>query len=202
MKPEIFETDDALHKALKKLSILWNSRAAVNKDLPNYWGLNFNPEKKDFNASLLPFRNHPAWLEAPEDLRDKCLSYAWGIYNLKTICIECDVVTPACEDIIKSPPQSANRALLQDVMSQALLDEALHPHVHHGMQLHLRDAKALPIGIHRIQLGSLARWRIGSVRCRVGTSAREICHCMRKRDFDYRLSQNNGRGQYYPGHLP
>ena len=36
------------------------------------------------------------------------------------------MVVPACEDIIKTPPPSQNRALLQDVMSQALLDEALH----------------------------------------------------------------------------
>lgn len=126
MTPNVSETDNAVRDALKKLSILWKSRAAVNKDLPDYWGLAFNPERKDFSTSLLPFRHQPAWIEAPEDLRDKCLSYAWGIYNLKTIYIECNVVTPACEDIIKAPPPSSNRALLQDVMSQALLDEALH----------------------------------------------------------------------------
>lgn len=120
------ETDDAIRDVLRKLSILWKSRAAVNKDLPDYFGPAFAHEKKDFSTSLLPFRHHQAWLEAPEHLRDKCLSYAWGIYNLKTIYIECNVVTPACEDIIKAPPQSTHKALLQDVMSQALLDEALH----------------------------------------------------------------------------
>jgi hypothetical protein len=77
--------------------------------------------------SLLPFRDHEAWLDAPEELKSLCLSYAWGIYNLKTVYIECDVVTPACEDLIKvAPPNSRNRDVIQDVMSQALLDEALH----------------------------------------------------------------------------
>lgn len=119
-------TDDSVGNMLKKLSILWKKRAAVNKDLPDYCDLEFDSSKKDFSISLLPFRNHQAWSEAPEELRSKSLSYAWGIYNLKTIYIECDVVTPACEDIIKTPPLSNNRELLQDVMSEALLDEALH----------------------------------------------------------------------------
>lgn len=112
---------------LKRLSALWKNRAAVNKSQPEYSDLEFDQTKKDFSESLLPFRQHDAWKEAPEDVKDKCLSYAWGIYNLKTIYIECDIVTPACEDIIKCPPvNSPNRADLQDVMSEALLDEALH----------------------------------------------------------------------------
>lgn len=126
MKVNTSETDDTVGNMLKKLSMLWKSRAAVNQELPDYWDIAFDPSKKDFSVSLLPFRDHQAWQEAPTDLQDKCLSYAWGIYNLKTIYIECNVVAPACEDIIKTPPQSENRVLLQDVMSQALLDEALH----------------------------------------------------------------------------
>ncbi|WLH79208.1 MULTISPECIES: AurF N-oxygenase family protein [unclassified Pseudomonas] len=119
-------TDDVVQNMLTKLSGLWKTRAAVNNPQPDYWNLAFNPAKQDFSACLLPFRDHQAWREAPQALQSQCLSYAWGIYNLKTIYIECDVVVPACEDIIKTPPPSQNRALLQDVMSQALLDEALH----------------------------------------------------------------------------
>ncbi|WP_236610729.1 diiron oxygenase [Verminephrobacter aporrectodeae] len=92
-------TDDIVRNMLRKLSALWKTRAAVNQKLPDYWSLAFDPSKKDFSISLLPFRNHQAWLEASDDLQSKCISYAWGIYNLKTIYIECNVVTPACEDI-------------------------------------------------------------------------------------------------------
>ncbi|MCA1324430.1 AurF N-oxygenase family protein [Herbaspirillum sp. alder98] len=118
--------DDEVAVMLKKLSVLWRSRAAVNQELPDYQRLAFDPSRQDFSCSLLPFRHHQAWTEAPAALRSRCLSYGWAIYNLKTIYIECDVVTPACEDIIKTPPPGANGALLQDVMSEALLDEALH----------------------------------------------------------------------------
>jgi hypothetical protein len=121
------EQDDSVAVMLKKLSALWQQRAAVNQGPVQYADLAFDPAKHDFSVSLLPFRDHEAWRAAPEELKSRCLSYAWGIYNLKTVYIECDVVTPACEDLIKvAPPNSRNRALIQDVMSQALLDEALH----------------------------------------------------------------------------
>ncbi len=112
---------------LKKLSALWQQRAAVNQGPVQYADLEFDPARHDFCESLLPFRGHDAWRSVPEELKSRCLSYAWGIYNLKTIYIECDVVTPACEDLIKvAPPNSRNRDVIQDVMSEALLDEALH----------------------------------------------------------------------------
>jgi len=126
---ESFQTQpaDSVAVMLKKLSALWQQRAAVNQGPVQYADLEFDPSRHDFSMSLLPFRDHQAWRDAPEQLKSLCLSYAWGIYNLKTVYIECDVVTPACEDLIKvAPPNSRNRDVIQDVMSQALLDEALH----------------------------------------------------------------------------
>jgi hypothetical protein len=157
MDNKFIETGDTVRIMLNKLSTLWKTRAAVNQEIPDYYSLAFDPDKKDFTASLLPFRDHQAWLEAPEELRDKCLSYAWGIYNLKTIYIECDVVTPACEDIIKTPPQSENRALLQDMMSQALLDEALHTRMSIIACNYKYDMRNLPpLDFSRF---NLVRWR-------------------------------------------
>ena len=152
-------TDDAVHVMLNKLSTLWKSRAAVNREQPDYWSLAFDPTKKDFSTSLLPFRDHQAWLEAPEELQSKCLSYAWGIYNLKTIYIECNVVAPVCEDIIKTPPPSANRALLQDVMSETLLDEALHTRMSIMACNYIYDMRGLPpLDFSDF---NLVRWRDG-----------------------------------------
>ncbi len=126
MENYIHGSENAVQETLNKLTMLWKKRAAVNTGIKDYQEIAFDEEKLDFCQSLLPFRDHEAWLQAPQELQSKCLSYAWSIYNLKTIYIECDIVTPACEDIIKAPPQSQNRFLIQDVMSEALLDEALH----------------------------------------------------------------------------
>jgi len=153
------ESNDAVHNMLGKLSMLWKSRAAVNQTLPDYENLAFDPSRNDFSISLLPFRDHQAWLEAPEDLRSKSLSYAWSIYNLKTIYIECNVVTPACEDIIKTPPPSQNRALLQDVMSEALLDEALHTRMSIMACNYIYEARGIPA--LDFSDFNLVRWRNG-----------------------------------------
>lgn len=152
-------TDDVVQNMLTKLSGLWKTRAAVNNAQTDYMNLAFNPAKQDFSISLLPFRNHQAWLEAPEALQSTCLSYAWGIYNLKTIYIECDVVVPACEDIIKNPPPSQNRGLLQDVMSQALLDEALHTRMSIMACNYIYDMRGLtPLDFNAF---NLVTWRQG-----------------------------------------
>ncbi|MGY4523255.1 diiron oxygenase [Pseudomonas sp. UBA4617] len=119
--------DDQVGSMLEKLAKLWKTRAAVNNGLQDYTNLEFEPERHDFSEVLLPFRGHAAWLEASAAQKSKVLSYAWVLYNVKTIYIETNVVAPACEDIIKSPPvTSRNRALLQTVMADAMLDEALH----------------------------------------------------------------------------
>ncbi|RMO92847.1 hypothetical protein ALQ33_01353 [Pseudomonas syringae pv. philadelphi] len=112
---------------LKKLSDLWANRAAVNNPPLSYSALAFDRNKDDYSESLLPFKDHEVWLAAPAHIRSRCLSYAWIIYNMKTIYIECDIVTPVCEDLIKSPPSgSSNREIIQEAMAEALLDEALH----------------------------------------------------------------------------
>ncbi|MFK8333138.1 diiron oxygenase [Pseudomonas sp. BJa5] len=118
---------DAVGFMLSRLSGLWKSRAAVNAGLCDFSVLEFDASRSDFSEQLLPFKNHQAWKDADVEIKSKCLSYAWIIYNLKTIYIETNVVAPACEDIIKAPPASScNRAVLQSVMVESLLDEALH----------------------------------------------------------------------------
>src|SRR6201996_4647422 len=121
-------TDDAISSSrvketLIKLSQLWRERAAVNHGPVDHNCLCFQPQRGDFPEALLPFRSHQRWKEAPDDLKAAALSYAWAIYNLKTVYVECDIVTPACEDMIKRPFGSvAARYELQQVMSEALLD--------------------------------------------------------------------------------
>ncbi|QPT45359.1 diiron oxygenase [Moraxella nonliquefaciens] len=88
---------------LKKLSKYWQQNATVHTFDGDYDDIEFFADKKDFAECLLPFANHDAWLNAPQPKKDACLSYAWILYNMKTVYIECDVVTPACENILKYP---------------------------------------------------------------------------------------------------
>ncbi|OXX51473.1 aminobenzoate oxygenase [Vibrio sp. V12_P9A6T4] len=143
---------------LKKLSKLWEQRAIVNNDQIKYQELIFDKDKSDFSEILLPFAKHDAWIEASDSIKSQCLSYAWGLYNLKTIYIECDIVTPACEDLIKSPPSNSNmKGTIQDVMSEALLDEALHTRMSLLASNYIYDRRGL-VPFH-YQGFNLIKWR-------------------------------------------
>ncbi|WP_189461482.1 diiron oxygenase [Jeongeupia chitinilytica] len=143
---------------LQRLSALWRTRAAVNQGPNDYADLVFDPAKSDFSESLLPFKQHEAWLSTPAELKSQALSYAWAIYNLKTVYIECDIVTPACEDLIKAPPGfTRNRDLIQDVISEALLDEALHTRMSIGACNYIyRERGLAPLAFEDF---NLVRWR-------------------------------------------
>src|SRR5256885_12881880 len=82
MNLDISRTDDAVRDALKKLSLLWKSRAAVNQDLPDYCGLAFDPARQDFTASLLPFRDHQADRKSTR-LNSSHLVISYAVFCLK-----------------------------------------------------------------------------------------------------------------------
>ena len=144
----------SVQEILRKLSALWKKKAAVNNRQLDYSELEFNFDLNDFSESLLPFKDHDAWKSAPTNIKSQCLSYAWAIYNMKTIYIECDIVTPACEDIIKSPPIGGrNRYLLQDVMAEAMLDEALHTKMSIGACNYIYEMRGIvPLNFNEFNL--------------------------------------------------
>lgn len=143
---------------LAKLSDLWVRRAAVNKPPLDMNGLEFDARRPDFSEALLPFCKHDAWLASSEQEQCECLSYAWIIYNLKTIYIECDIVTPACEDLLKvSSLQGANRSVLQGAIAEALLDEALHTKMSVSACNYIYARRRLPI--FNFTQFNLLRWK-------------------------------------------
>jgi hypothetical protein len=124
---EVRDNSNAVMDMLARLSALWQDRAAINKPALNVLDLQFDPQRPDFCEALLPFTHHDAWRAADAEMKSICLTYAWILYNLKTIYIECDIVTPACEDLLKVSPLVGNdRMIFQSAIAEALLDEALH----------------------------------------------------------------------------
>lgn len=124
---DVYRESNPVMEMLAKLSELWSTRAAVNNPSLNISALLFDSTRPDFCEALLPFSQHDAWRAVDPQVKSSCLSYAWIIYNLKTIYIECDIVTPACEDLLKvSPLTGDSRRMFQAAIAEALLDEALH----------------------------------------------------------------------------
>jgi hypothetical protein len=203
MENEAIVHADSVREMLRQLSLLWQTRAAVNLDLPDYWALAYDSAKSDFSASLLPFKDHPSWIGAPSELKSKALSYAWAIYNLKTIYIECNVVTPACEDFIKAPPrQRRSFHLAGRHVSSDARRSAAYAHVDCRLQLYLRKAWHTTTRMREFQSRPMARKSLVELQRRLGAAINSFRCGLRERNADYRLFENHGRRQFHPTHLP
>lgn len=109
---------------LKKLSNNWQYRAQVKQDEFNEEEL-FDNSKDDFLTDLLPFKDHPLFIDATDELKKRILTCGWLAYNEKTIDIEAEVITPACMSIIHGEFPSLQK-IMSTIASQTLVDEAYH----------------------------------------------------------------------------
>lgn len=152
------DESSAVMAMLEKLTMLWNSRAAVNRAPLSFEHMVFDATRPDFCEALLPFSRHEAWQCATGQQQSECLTYAWIIYNLKTIYIECDIVTPACEDLLKfSPLVGHRRSVMQEAIAEALLDEALHTKMSVSACNYIYDRRHVPL-LNFSQF-NLLRWK-------------------------------------------
>ncbi|NEO69842.1 diiron oxygenase [Moorena sp. SIO3H5] len=125
VKDRKFNSHDNSHcrNFLQKISNKWPQRAQVKKQEPE---AKFDPTLKDFRVDLLPFKNHPRFLEASEEVQNKILSCGWLAYNEKTIGIELKIVVPACSDIIYKNVPGTEDEISQKIAIETLTDEAFH----------------------------------------------------------------------------
>ncbi len=110
---------------LQKMGSNWSQRAKVKKDLPNLADL-LDSTKPDFRRDLLPFKDHPDFQEASAEMQSKILSCGWLIYNHKTTAIELKIVNPICEQIIDLMLPGVDNAVIQEIVTETLVDESYH----------------------------------------------------------------------------
>ncbi len=110
---------------LQRMNNVWEKRSQVKKQEVDPREL-LDPTKPDFRLDLLPFKNHPAFLTASEEMKDKILSCGWLMYNWKTVAIELKVVNPVCQDIIYHLFPGVSDAIVQEVATDTLVDESYH----------------------------------------------------------------------------
>jgi hypothetical protein len=75
---------------------------------------------------LLPFREHQAFLVAPDDMRQQILSCGWLAYSEKTVDIESKIIAPACNHIISGEVPGLQDGVSKQIAGQTLVDEAYH----------------------------------------------------------------------------
>ncbi len=110
---------------LQRMNNVWGKRSQVKKQELEPTSL-LDPTKPDFRIDLLPFKNHQAFQEAPQEMKDKILSCGWLIYNWKTVAIELKVVNPVCQELIYHLFPGVSDAIVQEVATDNLVDESYH----------------------------------------------------------------------------
>jgi alpha-N-dichloroacetyl-p-aminophenylserinol N-oxygenase len=113
------------HRLLSLITQGWGRRAQVKTSALED-ELCFDPRRDDFLESLLPFQDHSHYRGAPPQLRALVLTCGWLIYNQKTICIETDLITPACNAMLMGLFSSVSRDVDRLALSETLVDEAYH----------------------------------------------------------------------------
>jgi hypothetical protein len=114
----------ATRDLLRRLAANWPRRAQVKKDELD--ASLVDEAKDDFIPELLPFRDHPLFVEAPAALRRKVLSCGWLAYNEKTVDIEAKIINPACLHIVHRDVPGLRDGASREIASQTLVDEAYH----------------------------------------------------------------------------
>jgi P-aminobenzoate N-oxygenase AurF len=110
---------------LQRLANSWGRRARVKQ--PELDGETlFEDSRDDFIPDLLPFRDHPAFLAAPDGMRKQILSCGWLAYNEKTVDIESKIIAPACNHIIYGDVPGLQDTVSKQIAGQTLVDEAYH----------------------------------------------------------------------------
>jgi hypothetical protein len=110
---------------LQRLANSWGRRARVKQPELDSETL-FDESKDDFIPDLLPFRDHPAFLAAPDGMRQQILSCGWLAYNEKTVDIESKIIAPACTHIIYGKLPGLQDGVSKQIAGQTLVDEAYH----------------------------------------------------------------------------
>jgi hypothetical protein len=110
---------------LQRLAHSWGRRARVKRPEFDDETL-FDDSRDDFIPDLLPFREHPAFLAAPDGMRRQILSCGWLAYNEKTVDIEAKIVAPACHHIIYGDVPGLQDGVSKQIAGQTLVDEAYH----------------------------------------------------------------------------
>lgn len=127
------ESPDISHSRilLEKMSKNWHKRAQSARVREKVATVSqpdmaFDIECDDFRVDLLPFKDHPAFLNASPAMQKNILSCGWIAYNEKTVDIESRVIGPACNHIIYKELPGVEDGTSQMIASDTLVDEAYH----------------------------------------------------------------------------
>jgi hypothetical protein len=122
--------NDVIESAfLDRIVSSWPRRATVKKGDMDLDAL-FEEDRPDYPIELVPFREHPRFIAAPDELKQLMLSWAWIAYNKHTIAAEEQIANPAFALVLHDRFPGASGDAVKKSVAQAMVDEQYHSLLH------------------------------------------------------------------------
>jgi 4-aminobenzoate N-oxygenase len=131
---------------LKRLVAAWPRRATVRTDMAAF--MQTGPEASgvtDYPVSLIPFAQHPGFLDAPDESRQLVNTLAWQAYNARVIAAEEYVANPTFEMLKHGVFPGVDRYEAKEAVQQSHIDEVWHTYMHMTAMQRTKEARNLTV---------------------------------------------------------
>jgi 4-aminobenzoate N-oxygenase len=129
---------------LRRLVAAWPRRATIRTDMAKVTGPEaYDPELADYPQSLLPFAEHPDFLGAPPEQRQRVNTLAWLAYNARVIAAEEHVANPTFEKLAHGVFPGLDRFEVKEAVQQSHIDEVWHTYMHMLAMERTRNVRCL-----------------------------------------------------------
>jgi hypothetical protein len=119
------------HDVIQKLANSWPKRTTIRSDkFPWSSGTVYDPTRPDYPERMVPFANHPRFLAVEPERRHRVLTWAWLVYNERTILAEEHIANPAFTMIMHGAFDGADDVHVRQAIQQTLIDEHFHTLIH------------------------------------------------------------------------
>jgi hypothetical protein len=117
---------------LRRIAEAWPQRAAMATSLSVAESTedNYDPGKPDYPVTAVPFANHPRFLDATPEQRQRVLTGLWLGYNERVIATERLIAEPAFALIMDGVFPGSADPLVAQTVQQSLVDESFHTYMH------------------------------------------------------------------------
>ncbi|MGA4838450.1 4-aminobenzoate N-oxygenase [Streptomyces sp. G45] len=116
---------------LRRLVAAWPRRAAVaNRPEVFQEPAAYDPGIPDYPLDIVPFAEHPRFLAASPEQRQRVLTGLWIGYNERVIATEHLVAEPAFDLVMRGVFPGSDDPVVRQGVQQAIVDESFHTYMH------------------------------------------------------------------------
>lgn len=131
---------------LRRLIAAWPRRATIRTDMAAFMSSEAAASDiPDYPVHLIPFAEHPRFLDAPEESRRLVNTLAWQAYNARVIAAEEHVANPTFEMLAHGVFPGIDRYEAKEAVQQSHIDEVWHTYMHMTAMQRTKEARNLTL---------------------------------------------------------